>query len=192
MKEECVMREISRRRLSFALVLAMAILALSPQIGTVAALPSQMVLYAGTVTEIPMSMAVSAGIDSPGDVIANLERDNQGAGSTLQLTAGQAGEAQMTFRLLGILPVRTVAVSVEPERVLIPGGQSVGVALQTEGVVVVGSSDLGVTPSPARVAGLKTGDVIKRVNGQVIHNSSELTQFLSDGQTAHFEVLRGN
>ena len=192
MKEECVMREISRRRLSCALVLAMAILALSPQIGTVAALPSQMVLYAGTVTEIPLSMAVSAGIDSPGDVIANLERDNQGDGSTLQLTAGQAGEAQVTFRLLGILPVRTVAVSVEPERVLIPGGQSVGVALQTEGVVVVGSSDLGVTPSPARVAGLKTGDVIKRVNGQAIHNASELTQYLSDGQTAHFEVQRGN
>ena len=48
-----------------------------------------------------------------------------------------------------------------------PGhGASVGVAIRTGGVVVVGNSDLGSTPSPARLAGLKSGDVIESVDGE--------------------------
>lgn len=185
------MRENWRRRLSSILVLGMAVLALSPQIGMVAKLPDEVVLHTGVVTEIPVSMAVSAGIDAP-DSVVGVERDYKSNGSSVRLTGSTEGEAQLTFRLLGLLPVRTVTVSVEAERRLIPGGQSVGVAINTNGVVMVGASDLGATPSPARLAGLKTGDVIQSVNGESIANSEALSEHLNNGDVAQVQVLREN
>jgi len=66
----------------------------------------------------------------------------------------------------------------------------VGVAMTTGGVVVVGNSDLGRTPSPARLAGLKSGDVIQRVNGAPISGARELSASLAAGGTARLRVIR--
>ena len=94
----------------------------------------------------------------------------------MTLTAGEeAGEATLTYRLLGLIPVKTVSVTVETERTLVPGGQSVGVALLTEGVVVVGSSDVGKTPSPAYQAGIRAGDRIVRVDDTPVTGSPSPT-----------------
>lgn len=180
------MRENWRRRLCGVFASAVAVLALSPQIGMVAQLPDQMVLHTGSVAEIPISMAVSAGIDAPGSVVA---AEPSGSGS-LRLTAASEGEANLTFRLLGILPVGSMKVSVQPERWLVPGGQSVGVAINTDGLVVVGASDLGVTPSPARLAGIKTGDVIQTVDGETVTSAAALSAHLQDGVENRYEILR--
>ena len=160
------------RRLAFTLAAATAALALSPQLGAVTRLPEEMVLDAGAVTVIPVSSAVYADADSDDGAIARLEAAQEGG---LRLTAGDTGEGRLTFSLLGVVPLRTVKLSVRPERVLVPGGQSVGVAMTTGGVVVVGNSDLGRTPSPARLAGLKSGDVIQCVNGVAIDGAKQLS-----------------
>ena len=175
------------RRLAFALAAATAALALSPQLGAVTRLPEEMVLDAGAVTVIPVSSAVYADADSDDGAIARLEAAQEGG---LRLTAGDTGEGRLTFSLLGVVPLRTVKLSVRPERVLVPGGQSVGVAMTTGGVVVVGNSDLGRTPSPARLAGLKSGDVIQCVNGVAINGAKQLSACLSGGKTARLKVLR--
>ena len=177
-----------RRRMAGTLAAAMVALMLSGQLGPMAKLPDEMVLDAGTVTVIPVSSAVRADATGGAGVEAEIDED----GGTLRLTAGDDGEGELTFRLLGLVPLRTVKLSVRPERVLVPGGQSVGVAMTTGGVVVVGNSDLGRTPSPARLAGLKSGDVIQRVNGVQVNGSKELSERLTDGETAHLKVLRGN
>ena len=179
-----------RRRLTGMLAAATVALMLSPQLGALARLPDEMVLDAGTVTILPVSSAVRA--DTTGDACA-LERvgDGFGADGSVRLMAGDSGEAELTFRLLGLLPVRTVRVSVRPEKVLVPGGQSVGVAMTTGSVLVVGSSDLGKTPSPARLAGLKSGDVIQSVDGAELNGAAQLSACLADGETAHLKVLRG-
>ena len=65
-------------------------------------------------------------------------------------------------------------------RVLMPGGASIGLALNTGGVIVIGTSDLGSTPSPARLAGLKAGDVIEAVNGQALESAQALAAMLTD------------
>ena len=62
--------------------------------------------------------------------------------------------------------------------------------MTTGGVVVVGNSDLGKKPSPARLAGIKSGDVIQCVNGVRIGGAKHLSQCLADGRTARLEVLR--
>ena len=178
------------RRLALTLAAATAALMLSPQLGPVSRLPDEMVLDAGTTTVIPVSSAVSADASGADGAIANLETRRDADGGCVRLTAGDMGEGELTFRLLGLVPLRTVKLSVRPERVLVPGGQSVGVAMTTGGVVVVGNSDLGKTPSPARLAGIKSGDVIQCVNGVQIDGAKQLSACLAGGGTARLKVLR--
>ncbi|MBQ6346380.1 MAG: SpoIVB peptidase [Clostridia bacterium] len=175
------------RRRAALLAAATAALMLSPQLGAVTRLPDEMVLDAGAVTVIPVSSAVVADASGDDGAIAEMETALEGG---LRLTAGDRGEGRLTFSLLGLVPLRTVKLSVRPERVLVPGGQSVGVAMTTGGVVVVGNSDLGKLPSPARLAGLKSGDVIQCVNGVQIAGAKQLTECLSGGGPAVLRVLR--
>ena len=56
-------------------------------------------------------------------------------------------------------------------RLLIPGGQAVGVALRTQGVLVVAKAEKGDAKTPLRV-----GDVIESVEGQTVTSAAELSQ----------------
>ena len=76
-------------------------------------------------------------------------------------------------------------------RMLIPGGQLVGVAVKTDGLVYVGASDLGSSPSPARLSGLKNGDVITKINGKPIKGVQSLTDNVLPGTENTLEVMRG-
>ncbi len=172
-----------RRRLGALLAAATAALMLSPQLGALQRLPDEVMLGAGTAWELPVSSAVKVAATNGAEIDAD-------AAGGLTLRAGDAGEGELTFSLLGLLPIRTVKLSVQPRRVLVPGGQSVGVALRTGGVVVVGNSDLGKTPSPARLAGLKSGDVIKSVDGARVTGAQQLAASIADGEVARLEVLR--
>lgn len=61
---------------------------------------------------------------------------------------------------------------------VILGGVPFGVKFNTEGVMVVGFSDIDSTPkaqTPAYLAGLRTKDVITRVNGKIIKDAADLT-----------------
>ena len=176
------MRVKNGRRRLLTLAASVAALALSPQLDAVSSVPARWVLHQGTMKPLPVSAAVSASVKGEGVAKLNAEGTS--------LTAGDAGEADLTFRLLGLLPIRTVRVAVEPERRLIPGGQSVGVALNTAGLVVVGNSDLGGTASPARLAGIRSGDVIQRVDGTAVHDAAALSESLASGRPVQVELLR--
>jgi len=56
-------------------------------------------------------------------------------------------------------------------RLLIPGGQAVGVALKTQGVLVVAKADRSEAKTPLRI-----GDVICGVQGQEIRSAAELSK----------------
>lgn len=180
--------EARMRRRAAALVTSVILLAmLSPGTGALAGLPDALVLDAGGVADVQVSLPLSAEI-ADGDVIARLDRSSD---SRVSLTAGETtGTAQVVFRLLGVVPVKTMTVTVEQPRTLIPGGRSLGVALQTDGVVVVGSSDLGRTQSPARQAGIRPGDVIQSVNGQPVVGAQGLSECIDSPETVSLSVLR--
>lgn len=163
------------------------LMALSPGTGALAGLPDALVLDAGGVASVQVSLPLSAEI-SDGDVIARLDRLSD---SSVSLTAGEeTGTAEVVFRLLGLVPVKTMKVTVEQPRTLIPGGRSLGVALRTDGVVVVGSSDLGSTDSPARKAGLRPGDVIRSVDGEAVTGAEGLSGQIDGSETVSLGVLR--
>lgn len=68
---------------------------------------------------------------------------------------------------------------------LIPGGSTVGLKLYSDGLVVTGFDK----PSPARAAGLKTGDVIIRADGKSVHTAQDLRSSLAAQQVV-LTVLR--
>ena len=180
----------ARRRSALLLATALLLAVISPQAGGLSALPDALVMNAGGVASVEVSLPLRAEVAEGGAVIASVDQSEK---SRVSLTAGdESGTAEVVFRLLGLVPVKTMKVTVEQSRTLIPGGRSLGVALETDGVVVVGSSDLGKADSPARKAGVLPGDVIQTVNGESVEGAEELSEMIADGEKVALGVLRGD
>ena len=180
------MRDLSRRRLTALLAASMTSLMLSGGMSAVASLPRSIVMRTGSALKMPTTALLSARVDGGEAAIGDA------ADGRIELKTRDAGSARLTYSLLGLVPVKTVNVSVEPERVLMPGGQSVGIAIDTEGVIVVGASDLGQTPSPVRAAGIRTGDIIQRANGSAVESAEALSEMVDGGAPLTLDVLRGD
>ena len=176
-----------RQRTAMLLAAVAAMTVLSPRLNAAAGLPDSLVMDAGGVADVLVSLPLSAEVTDSGVI----ERVSRLDGGRLSLTAGQTGgTSEVVFRLMGVVPVKTVTVTVEQPRRLIPGGRSLGVALETDGVVVVGSSGLGKEDSPAHAAGIRPGDVIQTIDGQPVHGAQMLTEALADGEAVTVGVLR--
>jgi len=64
-----------------------------------------------------------------------------------------------------------------------PGGQPIGVKLNTKGVLVVALSDIegtnGKIPSPAANAGVEIGDSIIKINNITVNHAEDVTRFIN-------------
>jgi len=101
-----------------------------------------------------------------------------------------------TVKLLGVLPVKNVALNVLGNTMLYPGGMAFGVKFFTEGVLVVGLTDIvgfGGTVCPARDAGIDKGDIVLSVNGTAVSSATALrdTVAAADGKPISMEIKRG-
>lgn len=111
--------------------------------------------------------------------------------------SGSAGENRVVIRLLGVVPVKTVTLSVEERPKRIPAGEPFGVKLFTREPAIVGLQEVPTAEGnscPGEEAGLLTGDRIVSVNGKTVSRNEEvalLTQE-SGGQPLLFTVLRGD
>ncbi|WP_324824033.1 SpoIVB peptidase [Sinanaerobacter sp. ZZT-01] len=80
--------------------------------------------------------------------------------------------------LISGLPSEETAVGVVSEKVLLPGGQSVGVKMDVKGVLVVGLEEIdtlhGKSINPGLKAGLEIGDSILTINGETVNNAREV------------------
>lgn len=119
-------------------------------------------------------------------------------GYTANVKAEKAGDASMTMEVNGF-PVKSIDVSVLPNIKVIPGGQSIGVKLNTEGVLVVGhhlvQTDEG-EKSPGETAGIQVGDMITKVDDQQIQQMSEISKYVQaageEARSLAVEVRRDN
>lgn len=91
----------------------------------------------------------------------------------------------------------TVSSQVVAERVLIPGGHSIGVQMDVKGVLIVGLEDIetpeGDTINPGLRAGLQIGDLILSVNGTKVYKAGEVEQLVNEIQDeVKLQVKRKN
>ncbi len=186
-------KRAAKRCFGWVLSLMVLAAAFSPQAQKLSSLPDVILLTKGESTWIDLAGPVDLSIEA-GDaqVLSSTdERLAQANGDRYTLTAEEEGSANLVVRFLG-MPVKRMNVSVQPTRLVVPGGQAIGVALEMVGVLVVGASDVGHSVSPARKAGIRAGDRILAVNGTDIKSAEHLSQMIKKGGQADLTVLRGN
>lgn len=86
---------------------------------------------------------------------------------------------EVVYKLFGIFPLKSSKVEVMPSLSLIPGGQSIGVTLQTKGVMVVGQAPIldktGKKIFPAKEAGIEVGDILLKINNHVVQTDQDVS-----------------
>ena len=108
---------------------------------------------------------------------------------------------KLSFLLIGFfvfsyqfanLPSVYTAVADTSQRNLILGGQSIGVNINVAGIMILGFSDFygqdGKKHCPAKEAGLKEGDVIKKINKEDVVSATDFSEMADNFNGKDFEV----
>ncbi|NRD80697.1 SpoIVB peptidase [Bacillus sp. BRMEA1] len=108
------------------------------------------------------------------------------------------GKNEMLLEFAGI-PIKKVDVNVLKDFRVIPGGQSIGVKLNTVGVLVVGHhlvNTLSGKKSPGEIAGIKVGDIITEINGNKIEKMTDVAPYVQaagqSGKALNIMISREN
>lgn len=194
-----------RRKLVGIILAAFIVLICStPQFRTIVTIPRYLEITHGNIHNLQLQSGLALHIyaDRAGVVKVNgktLTEKGLTTTSSLVLEPIHLGKITLHFRLLGILPIRSLTINVVPKMELIPGGQSIGVNLYTKGVLVVGLAKImsGHRPVyPAREAGIKVGDQILAVNGFPLTSVAQLEDFINkcgqQGKVCNFLVERND
>ncbi|MCL2697947.1 MAG: SpoIVB peptidase [Oscillospiraceae bacterium] len=104
----------------------------------------------------------------------------QALSSSDEITA----EEMVELKLFGMIPIKEVRLERIDRPVLVPCGTPFGIKIRTDGAIVTGLGDIDGSPSPARLAGIRTGDIIVAVNGVLIEQSSDITDAVQLGTGA--------
>jgi len=124
-------------------------------------------------------------IDKPIESIysSNFMKSKEDKGNILNKSYLIEKKNAMNIVLKG-LPVAQSTIAQENTNIMVyPGGQPIGVKLNTKGVLVVALSDIeginGKTSSPAANAGVQIGDSIITINNVEINHAEDLTRAIN-------------
>ena len=88
------------------------------------------------------------------------------------------GKLKLKLTALGIIPIKDITVSVVPERLVIPAGETLGVKLYSKGVLVVGKSIVegidGKDYEPYSTTDIEIGDMILKIDEKTIETITDL------------------
>ena len=127
------------------------------------AIPTKVTLFEGQKKSLTDSKLIEAEVVSATSSVT-IEK----ASKALSIHAAKNGYEQVVLNIAGI-PVKKMNIEVLKDFKVIPGGQSIGVKLNTLGVLVVGHHQITTEEgafSPGEKAGIKVGDIIMAINGK--------------------------
>ncbi|XEC97666.1 SpoIVB peptidase [Paenibacillus tarimensis] len=178
----------NNRKRWFGLVLALFVcmIGISSPFQHFAAFPNELRLFSGQLKRLDYVMPVHASLTvDPGVVSVNGSTDRSmqvDLSRPLSLQPLQSGQTEMSFKLFGKIPFKTVKVNVVPDLKVIPGGQTIGVKVKSAGVMVVGHHQVSIgknsKASPGEAAGIKLGDLIMRINGMKLNEVVKVAQLV--------------
>lgn len=124
-------------------------------------------------------------------------RENQNIKQNIFLKVDNSSKRKAenaSINLLGVVPVGTVTMKpVRSNMIVYPGGQPIGVKLNTKGVLVVALSDVttrkGKIASPAAVSGIEIGDSILKINGKGIKTSEQTREEINRSEGKDIKIL---
>ena len=84
---------------------------------------------------------------------------------------------------LFIIPINVFAYSDK----IIVGGQNIGISLNSQGILIVGTYEVNGT-SPAKEAGLKTGDIIEKINGNPVASIEDMANEINKVKDENIKI----
>ena len=121
------------------------------------------------------------------------ESSSGGFKKTYKIDGIDVGEAKFELKFLGLIPVKKLDVNVVNRQYLVPGGNAIGVKLNTKGVLVVAVTDVigvdGKRYNPARDAGIKNGDSILEIDNIKVKDASHVVELLNKIQDREIEIV---
>jgi len=183
--------ETIRKLLGAFLLVSLALLGMCEPIKEYIRIPKQLVMFEGEQVHLTSELPVQTRITGSQNAVAVTKMEE-----SLAVEAKKSGEDQMILQLAG-LPVKQVDVKVLPKYKIVPGGQSIGVKLNTLGVLVVGHHLVETEngkKSPGEIAGIQVGDIITAINGKKIENMNDVSPFIQEsgktGKPLHLQISR--
>lgn len=185
------MRKI-RPVIGIVLALFIATMCFNPQVRTILSLPEHQRMVVGESSHIELNLPkqlenrlVMQVINPTRSVFANqidpaVVINREAAG--YEIVALKPGQANVQIKLLGYIPVKSIAVQTLPPRRVVVGGHSIGVMLQSRGIMVVGFAPIvgknGEKLYPARDSGVEIGDLIMKVDGKRVVSENDLARIV--------------
>ncbi|MDR6122447.1 stage IV sporulation protein B [Bacillus sp. SLBN-46] len=155
------------------------------------AIPKTITVFEGQDYTFKKAAPVSAAIQSHNSNITLAQEKH-----AVSVKATEKGKNEMLLEFAGI-PIKKVDVHVLKDFRVIPGGQSIGVKLNTVGVLVVGHHLINTAngkKSPGEIAGIKVGDIITEINGNKIEKMTDVAPFVQtagqDGNALDMVISR--
>ncbi len=108
----------------------------------------------------------------------------------------ETGGYDMTLKLFGLIPVRSVTVDVQPQTTLAACGNTVGIKIFTQGLVCVGTQAIqestGRLRDISREQDIRTGDIFLKADETELADTEQMGKIIqeSDGRTIRFTLLR--
>jgi stage IV sporulation protein B len=163
----------------------------STPIQEIAKMPSNFKIFQGEKLSYSFPFGVTFETDKEGPLKINRE-------DTTTIEAVTTGTANLNLKLFGLFPVKHINVDVVPTVKVVPGGQAIGVKLNTKGALVVGYSDIigedGKVYSPYKEGKIQIGDIILEVNGVEIKQAEDITEIANNlkGNPLKLKINRKN
>lgn len=154
----------------------------------ISSIPNNLILMEGEELKLKTILGLSIS-DNNGETIEAVNSESE------KLTH-KAGKMDLSVNLAG-LTVKDFTVNVIPNTVVIPSGETIGLRLFTSGVLVVGMSEIKGEDNnnhmPYKDSGIKEGDMITKVDNEVITCTSDLTKKInsSNGNAVTLTYKRG-
>ncbi|NHC40014.1 SpoIVB peptidase [Bacillus sp. MM2020_1] len=167
--------EIIRKIIGGILLVSLISLIFFQPIQQYLAIPKTITVFEGQDYSFQKAASVSAALGSHHSNIT-LNQESH----TVSMKASENGKSEMLLEFAGI-PIKKVDVHVLKDFRVIPGGQSIGVKLNTVGVLVVGHhliNTISGKKSPGEIAGIKIGDIITEINGNKIEKMTDVAPFV--------------
>lgn len=101
----------------------------------------------------------------------------------IHVTKTKSSTTKAQLKLFGVLPIKTVDVTVLPKTELTVLGKIYGIKLFNRGVMVVGMSDVQTDDgpkNPAYESGIRVSDVILKINEESIDSISDLNEVIQN------------
>ncbi|MED4080239.1 SpoIVB peptidase [Halalkalibacterium halodurans] len=183
------------------LLVTMMMIGFSPSVKDLLMSPTSLTIFEGEQlewleTSSMLSQAITVSTKESKVALEAMPTDD---GYTKQTVTGvEEGTDEATIEVAGI-PIKKLSIDTLPKMKVVPGGQSIGVKVNTDGVLVVGHhlihSENG-EKSPGELAGIRVGDRITKLNDKEIQHMDEVgdvVQAAGEGKKPlKVEIRRGD